>query len=42
MSVDGKMRPVEHFPTMGAGRIKENSGGVQFNCDVFDIIKKTL
>jgi hypothetical protein len=28
-----KMRPVETIPGLGAGRIKENDGGGEFNYD---------
>jgi hypothetical protein len=28
------MRPVETLPEMGGGRIKENDGGGEFNCDI--------
>jgi hypothetical protein len=27
------MRPVETIPRIGRGRIKENDGGNEFNCD---------
>jgi hypothetical protein len=34
MYVNGKMRFVETIPEMGAGEIKENDGGSEFNCDI--------
>jgi hypothetical protein len=34
MYENGKMRPVETLPGMGGGRIKENDGGGEFNCDI--------
>jgi hypothetical protein len=34
--VSGKMKPVETGPGMGEGTIKENDGGGQFKCDIFD------
>jgi hypothetical protein len=33
MFVNGKMRSAETIPRMGAGGIKENDGGGEFNCD---------
>jgi hypothetical protein len=36
--VNGKMISVEVIPRMGAGKIKENSGGSKFNYDIFDIL----
>jgi hypothetical protein len=38
MYVNGKMRPVETIPRMGGGGIKENDGGGEFKCDIFDIL----
>jgi hypothetical protein len=38
MYVNGKMRPVETIPGMGAGGIKENDGGGEFKNDIFDIL----
>jgi hypothetical protein len=32
--VNRKMRPVETTPATGGGRIKENDGGGEFNCDI--------
>jgi hypothetical protein len=29
-----KMRPAETIPGIGEGRIKENGGGGEFNCDI--------
>jgi hypothetical protein len=34
MYENGKMIPVETLPGMGGGRIKENDGGGEFNCDI--------
>jgi hypothetical protein len=34
MYVNGKMRPVETIPEMGGGKIKENDGRGEFNCDI--------
>jgi hypothetical protein len=28
------MRPVETFPGLGGGMIKEDDGGGEFNCDI--------
>jgi hypothetical protein len=38
MYVKRKMRPVETIPRMGGVGIKENSGGDEFNNDIFDIL----
>jgi hypothetical protein len=38
MYVNGKMIPVETIPGMGGQVIKENDGGGEFNCDIFDIV----
>jgi hypothetical protein len=35
---NGKMRHVETLPGMGGGGIKENEGGGEFNCNIFDIL----
>jgi hypothetical protein len=32
MCANGKMRPVETI--LGMGKIKENDGGGEFNCDI--------
>jgi hypothetical protein len=32
------MRPAEIIPGMGGGEIKENDGGGEFKCDIFDIL----
>jgi hypothetical protein len=32
------MVPVETIPGMGVGKIKENEGGGEFKCDVFDVL----
>jgi hypothetical protein len=37
MYVNRKMRPVETVPGRGHG-IKENDGGSELNCDIFDIL----
>jgi hypothetical protein len=37
MYVNGKMIPVETIPGMVTG-IKENDGGGEFKCDIFDIL----
>jgi hypothetical protein len=42
MHINGKMRPVESIPGMGAERIKENNGGGEFNYGVLDILCKFL
>jgi hypothetical protein len=43
MYVSGKMRHVETIPGMGrGGGIKENDGGGEFNCDIFDILQELL
>jgi hypothetical protein len=34
----GKMRPVENIPGMGAGGLKENGGGAELKCDIFDML----
>jgi hypothetical protein len=34
MYENGKMIPVQTLPGMGGGRIKENDGGGEFNCDI--------
>jgi hypothetical protein len=34
MYENGKMRPVEAIPEMGAGVIKKNDGGGEFNEDM--------
>jgi hypothetical protein len=34
MYENGKMRFVETIPGMEGGRIKENDGGGEFNCDI--------
>jgi hypothetical protein len=36
---NGKMRPAESILRMGAGEIKENDGGSEFN---YDILQKLL
>jgi hypothetical protein len=36
MHVNVKMMPVETTP--GMGTIKENGGGGEFKCDIFDIL----
>jgi hypothetical protein len=38
MCINGKMRPVETIPGMGAGEIKENDGGGEFKYDIFHIM----
>jgi hypothetical protein len=38
MYVNGKMRPVETTPGMGAEGIKQNDGAGKFNYDIFDIL----
>jgi hypothetical protein len=37
-----KMRLVEATPGMGNRGIKENDGGGEFNCDIFDIMSELL
>jgi hypothetical protein len=34
MYENGKMRPVETIPIIGAGRIRENDGGGEFSYDI--------
>jgi hypothetical protein len=38
MYVNEKMICMETSPGMGGGEIKENGGGDEFKCDIFDIL----
>jgi hypothetical protein len=40
--VNGKMISVETVPGMRGGGIKENGGGGEFKCDIFDIFQDLL
>jgi hypothetical protein len=40
MYVNGKMRPTETISGMGGD--KENDGGDQFKCDIFDMFEELL
>jgi hypothetical protein len=38
MYANGKMRPVETIPGMEGERLKENDGGGELKCDIFDTL----
>jgi hypothetical protein len=38
MYVNRNMKPVETIPGMGEGEIKENDGGGESKCYIFDIL----
>jgi hypothetical protein len=42
MYVNGKIIRVETIPGMRGGGIKENVGGDEFICDIFDILQERL
>jgi hypothetical protein len=37
-----KNETAEIVPRMGSGEIKENVGGGEFKCDIFDIVQELL
>jgi hypothetical protein len=42
MYVNAKMICVETVPGIGSGRIKQNCGGGEFKCDIFDTVVRNF